>query len=130
MCSVSCWPLNGQIYAIDACAPLAYNVPVIFIETPLFTKRITEIVSDEDYSEFQKFLAEHPEAGDVMEGTGGLRKVRMKLAGRGKSGGARVIYYHLESASQIRMVFVFKKDEQDNLTDDQKKQLKKIVENW
>lgn len=103
---------------------------MVFAETSIFTKRISEVASDEEYSEFQAFLAENPESGDVIEGTGGLRKVRMRLQGRGKSGGARVIYYYLESASQIRMVFLFKKNEQDNLTDEQKKQLKRIVDKW
>ena len=109
---------------------LAHTGSVIFIETPIFTARITEIVSDESYADFQRFLADNPKAGDVIEGTGGLRKVRIKLAGRGKSGGARVVYYYIVSAEQIRMVFVFKKNEADNLTEEQKKQLRKIVENW
>ena len=103
---------------------------MVFIGTPIFTARITQIMSDDDYAAFQAFLADSPNAGDLIEGTGGLRKVRLKLAGRGKSGGARVIYYHLSPADQIRMVFVFRKNEQDTLTDEQKKQLGKIVENW
>ncbi len=103
---------------------------MIFVETPIFTQRVKEVVSDDDYSEFQVFLAQNPEAGAVITGTEGLRKIRMKLPARGKSAGARVIYYYAVSASQIRMVYLFKKGEQDNLTDDQKQQLKKLIKNW
>lgn len=66
----------------------------------------------------------------MVEGTGGLRKIRMKLAGRGKSAGARIIHYYAHSLSHLRMVFVFRKGEQDNLTVTQKQALKKLIEEW
>jgi len=103
---------------------------MIFIETPLFTKQIKALVDDDTYGQFQDELAENPEAGDVIKGTGGLRKVRMALPGRGKSGGARVIYYYVHSAAQIRLLLAYEKSEQDDLTDEQRKALKKIVETW
>ncbi|MFC4527500.1 hypothetical protein [Dyella halodurans] len=74
---------------------------MIFIETPVFTRQISALVDDEDYAEFQRDLANDPEAGDVIPGTGGLRKIRMAAKGHGKRGGARVIYYYFASESQI-----------------------------
>lgn len=63
-----------------------------FVETPFFTRQIVEFVSDEDYRTFQRELLADPERGDLLVGCHGLRKVRMALGNRGKSGGARVIY--------------------------------------
>jgi hypothetical protein len=87
-------------------------------------------MSDEDYAKLQEQLASDPEAGVLIEGTGGLRKIRVALPGRGKSGGARVIYYYFTSASQIAMVLAYPKNVQDNLTAAQKKSLKAIIDNW
>lgn len=103
---------------------------MIFIETPIFTKQIKALIDDEAYGSFQEVLAENPEAGDLIKGTGGLRKIRMALPGRGKSGGARVIYYYVQSAAQIRLLLAYEKSEQDDLTDEQRKALRKIVETW
>jgi hypothetical protein len=66
---------------------------MLFIETPVFTRQIKALVDDDAYGELQRLLGAHPEIGDLIEDTGGLRKVRMALPGRGKRGGARVIYY-------------------------------------
>ena len=66
---------------------------MIFVETHVFTERVKELLDDETYAGFQAYLAEYPQAGDVIEGTGGLRKIRVAAKGRGKRGGARVIYY-------------------------------------
>lgn len=103
---------------------------MIFIETPTFTRQITSLMSDEEYAKLQKQLAGNPEAGVLIEGTGGLRKIRVALPGRGKSGGARVIYYYFTAASQIAMVLAYPKNVQDNLTAAQKKTLKAIIDNW
>lgn len=103
---------------------------MIFIETPTFTKQIMALVDDVAYAAFQAELANAPDAGDLIEGTGGLRKIRMRLPGRGKQGGARVIYYHVSAASQIRLLFVYPKNVADDLTADQKQQLAQIVERW
>lgn len=103
---------------------------MLFIETPVFTKQVLELLSDEEYAEFQQFLMESPEAGDVIEGTGGLRKVRWKQGGRGKSGGVRVIYYFVDAADQLRMLLMYRKGIQDELTPDQRRQLKAIKDRW
>lgn len=103
---------------------------MIFIETPIFTEDVLELLSDDEYTEFQKFLADNPLAGDVIQQTGGLRKVRWSAQGKGKRGGVRVIYYHLTADSQIRLILIYKKGIQDDLTAAQKKMLRQLNEWW
>jgi Protein of unknown function (DUF1044). len=103
---------------------------MIFIETPVFTRQITALVDDEDYADFQRELANDPEAGTVIAGTGGLRKVRMAAKGHGKRGGARLIYYYFASASQIAFLLAYAKNQSENLTASQKKTLKQVIEQW
>ncbi|MCY1179849.1 Toxin HigB-2 [compost metagenome] len=103
---------------------------MIFIETPVFTRQINELVDDETYRELQQQLIANPEAGDLIQGTGGLRKIRIAAKGHGKRGGARVIYYHFVSASQIAFLLAYPKGEQEDLTSDQKKALRQVVEKW
>ncbi|MFK2917947.1 type II toxin-antitoxin system RelE/ParE family toxin [Dyella koreensis] len=103
---------------------------MIFIETPVFTRQIAALVDDDDYADFQRALANDPEAGDVIPGTGGLRKIRMAAKGHGKRGGARVIYYYFSSASQIALLLAYSKNEAENLTASQKKALKQVIEQW
>lgn len=68
--------------------------------------------------------------GDVIQDTGGLRKIRWSANGKGKRGGVRVIYYHLTADAQIRLLLIYKKGIQDNLTEKQKKILRKLNEGW
>ena len=77
---------------------------VVFLETPVFTRRIRELADDEDYRRLQVRLLLDPEAGDLIAGSGGLRKVRMAVRGRGKRGGARIIYYWIGSRSLIYLL--------------------------
>ncbi|MCY1304939.1 Toxin HigB-2 [compost metagenome] len=72
----------------------------------------------------------NPKAGDLIQGTGGLRKIRIAAKGHGKRGGARVIYYHFVSASQIAFLLAYPKGEQEDLTSDQKKVLRQVIEKW
>ena len=65
----------------------------VFVEAPLFTKRVGDYLSDDEYAALQQALASDPELGDVVRGTGGVRKVRWSTRGRGKRGGIRVIYF-------------------------------------
>ncbi|MFA6013110.1 MAG: type II toxin-antitoxin system RelE/ParE family toxin [Desulfobacteraceae bacterium] len=97
-----------------------------FIETSVFTKRITEY-PDDDYRLLQKELALNPKAGKVIKGTGGLRKIRWNTPGKGKSGGLRVIYYNL-TESTILMVFAFRKNEAENITDEEAHTLKALTQ--
>lgn len=66
---------------------------MIFIETTAFTRMVYDYFGEEEYTAFQYYLMLHPEAGDVVPGSGGVRKIRWRIAGRGKRGGVRVIYY-------------------------------------
>ncbi|WP_460408819.1 hypothetical protein [Pseudomonas amygdali] len=103
---------------------------MIFIETPIFTYDVKEYLDDEEYRALQVYLAEYPEAGSLLEGTGGLRKIRWAAKGKGKRGGVRAIYYYVVAAQQIRMILIYKKGIMDTLTDRQKAQLCEINKGW
>jgi len=100
---------------------------MVIIETPIFTKQLLSTLSEEEYRLLQAILLERPGAGKVIPGGGGLRKIRWALGGRGKSGGVRVIYYWFTERGAILLLFMYPKNVQDNLTQDQLKQLKKII---
>ena len=103
---------------------------MLFIETPMFTGSIKEMMSDDEYWQLQLELADHPDKGDLIQGTGGIRKIRAKASGRGKQGGSRVIYYWRSAHDQILMLLAYPKNIQADLTNTQKKALKSVVENW
>lgn len=88
------------------------------------------LLSDEEYREFQLYLAENPTVGDVIKETGGLRKVRWASGGKGKRGGVRVIYYHKLSESQIRLLVIYKKGIKDDLSADERRALRALNERW
>ncbi len=86
------------------------------IETALFTKQVQAAFSDAEYRAFQLHLIFRPAAGDVIPGTGGLRKIRWRALGRGKRGGVRIIYYLRSSAGQIILVFLYPKNVRADLS--------------
>jgi len=86
-----------------------------FIETPLFTRIVHDYLSDEEYAELQGFLAAHPEAGDIVPGSGGVRKLRWKTKSKGKRGGLRVIYYLRVQAEEIWLLTLYSKTRQNNI---------------
>ena len=99
-----------------------------FVEISLFRKRWEEIgLNDDDLRMLQLILLENPEAGVMMQGTGGLRKIRFALQGKGKSGGARVCYVVFAEFEMIYLITAFTKDEQDNLSQEEKNILKKRI---
>ena len=99
-----------------------------FIEVPLFSKRWREIgLGEDELHELQILLLKDPESGPVMEGTGGIRKVRFPLKNRGKSGSVRICYTDFAEYEVIYLITAFEKKEQDNLTDDEKNVLKRLV---
>lgn len=100
---------------------------MVFIETPVFTTQIKALAPDDAYQEVQRRLLADPEVGDVIQRSGGLRKVRMALPGRGKRGGARVIYYWIKPRTQIYLLLAYAKNEQDDLTEAQLKLLRDLV---
>lgn len=101
-----------------------------FIETRIFTKRITALGLEENLRELQDSLVDDPVAVDVDAGTGGLRKVRMRDRRRtkGKRSGARVHYLYLEAYSVVYLLFVYGKDERTTLTAREKKELKAVAD--
>lgn len=101
-----------------------------FRETSLFTKRVLELLTDEEYSKLQWRLIEFPEAGDVIKGSGGIRKIRQTAKGKGKRGGARVIYYFAAENQEIYMLDIYAKNEQTDLSREQIRELKSLVEKW
>jgi len=101
---------------------------VIFIETPTFTKRILDLLDDDEYRELQSHLAQHPGLGKVIPGSGGMRKLRWAGSGRGKRGGLRLIYCWWVAKDRISMLFIYRKNEQDDLTPEQVKLLRRALE--
>lgn len=99
-----------------------------FIEVPLFTRKWKELgLSDDILRALQNELLEYPKAGDAIQGTGGLRKIRIPLENSGKRGGGRVIYVDIEVKETIYFINVYTKNEKDDLTDDERKAFKAIV---
>ena len=87
-------------------------------------------MNDDEYRELQEVLIYRPDLGDVIQGTGGLRKIRWMRKGRGKRSGVRVIYYWLMDDKQILMLYIYPKSQQEELTSEQKKTLKLIAKRW
>lgn len=100
-----------------------------FRETTTFTRQITDLISDDDLSALEWALMARPDRGDLIRGSGGLRKIRWAGSGRGKRGGLRVIYYWHVPGETILFLLAYPKNEQDDLTPSQLKILKTIVEN-
>lgn len=99
-----------------------------FIELPLFSKRWKEIgLGEKELQDLQILLLKDPESGPVMEGTGGIRKVRYPLKNRGKSGSVRVCYTDFAEFEVIYLITAFEKKDQESLSDEEKMVLKKLV---
>jgi hypothetical protein len=97
------------------------------IETSVFTRQITALLSDDEYRRLQSGLAANPAVGALIRGGGGIRKVRVAVGGRGKSGGARVIYYWAVRRDVILMLFAYSKNVADDLTEKQTADLARQV---
>lgn len=85
-------------------------------------------LSEDDLKKLEEILLENPQLGDVIEGTGGARKIRIQIENRGKSSGGRVIYVDVFEKEKLYFLLAYPKYVQDNLTPDQKKQVRKLVE--
>ncbi len=98
-----------------------------FIETPVFTRAVVEVLDDEEYRLLQLALLLQPELGRVIRGSGRLRKMRLALSGRGKRGGMRVIYYWDRPSETFYMLHAFRKNVQEDLTAQQLRILSRMV---
>ncbi len=97
------------------------------VETALFSKLWPAYWLEEERGAFAAHLAGHPDAGDVIRGTGGLRKVRWGRAGSGKSGGVRIIYFVLNAADELVLLMIYAKSERDNMTAKQLLEIKNAL---
>ena len=99
-----------------------------FIESPLFSTYVSDYLADDEYSELQGYLCEHPDAGDMVKGSGGVRKLRWSRSGTGKSGGVRVCYYVRTQAGQLLMLVIYAKSAKDSSPGHILKSIKEVME--
>lgn len=108
---------------------MAYNGIVLFVETSIFTKEIERLLPDEEYRMLQTALMLRPDAGQLIRGSGGLRKIQWNLPGKGKRGALRVIHFG-DPPDKIFMLLPYKKNEREDLTPSQLKVLKSLMKEW
>ncbi len=101
---------------------------ITIIEFPAFLSQVGSSISSDERDEFLNYIARNPEAGDIIPGTGGVRKVRWGSKNKGKSGGVRVIYYFYDEHAPIFLLTAYGKGEQENLTAEQKKQISALAQ--
>lgn len=99
-----------------------------FIESPLFSKYLADYLADDEYAALQDYLCEHPEAGDMVRGSGGVRKLRWARSGAGKSGGVRVCYYVRTKAGRMLMLTIYAKSARDSIPGHLLKAIKEKME--
>ena len=100
---------------------------MVFIETSVFTRQIEKLISDESYLEMQQFLSSLPTAGDLIRGSNGYRKLRWSVAGGGKRGGVRVIYYWVMAKDQVMFLTAYSKTTTADLTPAQIRKLGQLI---
>lgn len=100
---------------------------MVFIDLPIFSRCASALFSDEDLTEMQGTLLKNPAAGDLIPGGRGLRKLRVPLPGRGKRGGARVIYYHWAGKEWCYLVYAYAKNVTADLTQEQLRRLAAVI---
>jgi len=114
------------------CTLFAYTFSMksVFVESTIFEKHRDEYLSDDEYRLFQAELMLNPHLGDVIQGTGGLRKIRVASKGKGKRGGSRIIYYFLDEKRRFYLLTIYGKNEMSDLNAIQRKQLMAFMEAW
>lgn len=101
-----------------------------FVETSRFAREVQRILTDDEYTKLQWRLIEFPNAGDIITGSGGIRKIRFSAKGKGTRGGARVIYYFAVNREKIFMLDIYPKNEKTDLDTAQLKELGDLVKEW
>jgi len=97
------------------------------VEMPEYLRKSVKLLTDPQRLSIINYLASHPASGDIMQGTGGIRKLRWSAQGRGKSGGVRIIYYYHNESMPIFLLTVFGKGEKANLTSSERNELSKFT---
>lgn len=107
-----------------------FSMKSVFVESTIFEKHRDEYLSDDEYRLFQAELMLNPHLGDVIQGTGGLRKIRVASKGKGKRGGSRIIFYFLDEKRRFYLLTIYGKNEMSDLNAIQRKQLMAFMEAW
>ncbi|MFT5521740.1 MAG: hypothetical protein ACI9IA_002345 [Enterobacterales bacterium] len=103
------------------------KVVITIAETPPFIKKALKLLSSSERNELISYLSLHPKEGTIIEGSGGIRKLRWARGSSGKSGGVRVIYYYYNDSMPLYLVALFAKNEKANISDQEKSILKKLT---
>lgn len=120
---------HRKLAALDMNTALPYSPTMYeFVETPLFSRMLERYLDDDDYAQLQAALNARPEAGAIVPGSGGVRKLRWGAEGRGKRGGLRVIYYLRTARGQIWMLTLYGKNVQENIPGHVLKRLREEIE--
>ena len=98
------------------------------VELPTYTRLADKLLTAQERQDLIDYLAEHPKDGDIMEGTGGVRKLRWRRGGQGKSGGVRVIYYHHDDLMPLYLLTLFAKGDRANLSKAERNELASLVD--
>jgi hypothetical protein len=101
---------------------------ITIAEVPEYIRQAEKLLTEAERQDVLSYLAAHPKSGDLIEGTGGIRKLRWGRGGRGKSGGVRVIYYYHSELMPLYLITLFAKNEQDNLSKAERNELAKLVD--
>jgi mRNA-degrading endonuclease RelE of RelBE toxin-antitoxin system len=108
---------------------MPYNSIMELIEATAFTKYVYDYLTEDEYVGLQGFLLQNPEAGKIVRGSGGVRKVRWAITGKGKSGGVRVIYYFKKQDDEIWLLTIYSKSEVESIPAHVLRQIAKEIEN-
>lgn len=100
---------------------------ITIVELPEYIRRAERLLDEEERNNLIYFLSTHPKAGVVLQGTGGIRKLRWARKGKGKSGGVRLIYFFYDEEAPLFMLTIFGKGEKDNLSKSERNELAKLV---
>lgn len=123
-----CPPHIVSVFDGDTSKTYTLHEVLTFVETRLFTSLVHRYLSDDEYAALQQALADNPDAGDVIRGSGGVRKLRWGAMGRGKRGGIRVIYYLRSRQGEIWMLTLYAKNEAESIPGHVLKRIKEEID--